>query len=52
MLSQCIRKDKLLQKRKLPEAVEKVKFCKEILTEYENSVRSVEGCSKKTLNGP
>ena len=29
--------------RTLPEAVEKVRFCKDILTEYENSVRSVEG---------
>ena len=37
----------------LPQAVEKVRFCKEILTEYENSVRSVEGCSSKiTLNEP
>ena len=38
--------------RTLPEALEKVRFCKEILTEYENSIRSVEGCSKITLNGP
>ena len=38
--------------RTLPEAVEKVRFCKDILTEYQNSVRSVEGCSKITLNGP
>ena len=39
------------QPKTLPQAVEKVRFCKEILTEYENSVRSVEGCSKVTLNG-
>ena len=38
--------------RTLPGAVEKVRGCKEILTEYENSVRSVEGCSKIALNGP
>ena len=33
--------------------MEKVRFCKEILTENENSVRSVEGCPTIiTLNGP
>ena len=36
----------------LPQAVEKVRFCKEIFTEYENLVPSVEGCSKITLNEP
>lgn len=38
--------------RTLPEATEKVKECKEILAEYEKSVRSVPECSKMTLNGP
>ena len=38
--------------RTLPEATEKVKECKQILAEYENSVRSIEGCSEMTLNGP
>lgn len=38
--------------RTLPEATEKVKECKQILAEYEKSVRSVPGCSKMTLNGP
>ena len=36
----------------LPQAVEKVRFCKEIVAEYEKSVQSVEGCSKITLNEP
>ena len=36
----------------IPEAVEKVRsVCKEILTEYENSVRPVERCSKIKLDG-
>ena len=36
----------------IPEAVEKVRsVCEEILTEYENSVRSVERCSKIKLDG-
>ena len=54
MLSQCKRKDNLpAPPHTLPQTVEKVRFCKEILTEYENSVRSVEGCSSKiTLNEP
>lgn len=38
--------------RTLPEATEKVKECKEILAEYETSVRFVTGCSEMTLNGP
>ena len=38
--------------RTLPEATEKVKECKQMLAEYENSVRSIEGCSEMTLNGP
>lgn len=36
--------------RTLPEATEKVKECKQILAEYEKSVRSVPGCSKMTLS--
>ena len=36
----------------LPQAMEKVRFCKEILTEYDNSVQFVEGCSKIMLNEP
>ena len=42
--------------RTLPDATEKVKQCKQILAEYENSVRSIGGCSKPwskmTLNEP
>ena len=33
-------------------STEKVKECKQILAEYEKSVRSVPGYSKITLNGP
>ena len=38
--------------RTLPEATEKVKECKQILAEYENSVRTIEGCSEMTLMDP
>ena len=38
--------------RTLPETTEKVKECKQMLAEYENSVHTIEGCSEMTLMDP
>lgn len=38
--------------RTLAQAVEKVGQCKDALSEFEHSVRCVEGCSEISLNGP
>lgn len=46
------KKGQSIPPRSLPAAVNKVRQCEEVLSEYENSVRCIEGCSEIALNGP
>ena len=46
------KKGQSIPPRSLPVAIDKVRQCKEVFSEYERSVRSIDGFSQITLNGP